>query len=334
MSLTLYLRGGYYHYRGTIEGERFRGTTGTADKNEAKRFIIEKQSEILRQETDRKERGFGRLKFNRAAELYLQAGKTARFVQEMVDFWEDAPVNKITSGKVQQAAITLYPKAAGATRNRNVIVPTQAIINHAAALDMCHPIKVKRFKTETKVKEPATWEWVKQFMAHANPHLGAACCFMFLTGARVTEATNLTWADIDLRNLKALIKQTKVGKERQAHLPPELVAALTKIESNRDPAEKVFKYSSRHTMKPQWNKVFKRADIPYLTYHSCRHGFATTLLHRGVDPITVAKLGGWADAQLVFRTYGHAMRDETITNVLTSDTKADTANVHKLKIVS
>ena len=41
---------------------------------------------------------------------------------------------------------------------------------------------------------PATWAWVQSFMAVASPHLGALACFMFLTGARISEALAVTWA--------------------------------------------------------------------------------------------------------------------------------------------
>lgn len=330
MPLTIYQRrtGRTWNYRGTIEGKRFRGTTGLQSRADAQRFIIKLQAELLSQEKTRKERG-DRLTFAAAALIYRKAGKPTRFIDLVENKWKDTPVDKITAGELRKAAIEMYPRATGSTRNRHVIVPTQAIINYAADLSLCHSLRVKRFKVETKVKKPATWEWVKGFMANANPHLGAICCFMFLTGARVSEATSLKWADINMLTSKALIRQTKVGRERLAHLPPEMIEALKKIEGDRDPQATVFKYSSRHTLKPQWNKVFKRCDIEYLTFHCCRHGFATSLLHRGVDPITVAKLGGWVDAQLVFRTYGHAMQDDTLSNLLT-DPLPDTNNVHTL----
>jgi integrase len=98
-----------------------------------------------------------------------------------------------------------------------VIVPTQAVINLSAEQEKCSHLKVKRFPVETKAKTPATWEWVQAFMAHSSPHLGALACFMFLTGARISEALALTWADVDLPAGKALVKQTKIGAERLRH---------------------------------------------------------------------------------------------------------------------
>lgn len=328
MPLTVYKRGEIWHYRGTVAGRRLRGSTGTKDKKTAQRIAADIESRQWKGHLDGPE---AVLTFAQAAILYRQSGKSDRFLDKVEVYWKDTLVKSITSGAVRNAAIVLYPNAKGSTRNRHVIVPTQAIINHAAELELCRPLKVTRFTSETKKKKPITWEWVKAFMAHANPHLGALCCFMFLTGARVSEAIDLKWSDVDLQARKALIRQTKIGDERIAHLPPPLVAAMANIESERDPASKVFKYSTRDTAKPQWNKVIKRAKIEYLTYHSCRHGFATALLHKKVDPITVSKLGGWKSAQHVFDTYGHAMEDDTLANLIvdTPETQAHTSEIKK-----
>jgi hypothetical protein len=39
-----------------------------------------------------------------------------------------------------------------------VIVPTHAIINHAAQLELCRPVKVERFPVAKREKDYATWE--------------------------------------------------------------------------------------------------------------------------------------------------------------------------------
>lgn len=318
MPLKLYRRDGgkIWHYSGTVAGRRLRGSTRTETKATAQRIIAELEAQQWKGHLDGPS---SVLTFARASMIYREAGKPTRFLDKIETYWRETLVKDITSGAVRQAAISICPTASGATRNRHVIVPTQAIINHAAELELCTHLKVKRFPVETKAKEPATWEWVKAFMAHANEHLGALCCFMFLTGARISEALDLRWSDVDLGDAKARIRQTKIGDERIAHLPPALVVAIANIKSNREPSAKVFQYSSRHTAKAQWLKPPKRANIKLLTFHACRHGFATALLHKGVDPITVAKLGGWKTPEHVFRTYGHAQDDETLANLI-SDT--------------
>jgi hypothetical protein len=71
----------------------------------------------------------------------------------------------MNAGSIRQAAIDLYPNAKNSTRNRQVIVPTLAVINHCAELQLCPPLRMKRFKVETKIKKPVTLEWINAFRA-------------------------------------------------------------------------------------------------------------------------------------------------------------------------
>lgn len=313
MPLKIFKRGKVWHFRGSVAGRRLRGSTEATDKAIAQRIAAEREKAEWSRHLD----GPGAtLTFAQAAMAYRSAEKPTRFLEKVEDYWRDTPVREINAGAIRQCAIKLYPNAGAATRNRQAIVPTQAIINHAAELEWCTPIKVRRFTVAAKTKEPVTGEWVDAFVANASPHLGALCLFMYGTGARISEAINLTWADIDLVNATALIHQTKVNAERIAHLPPRLVAAIANIPSNREPDMRVFRYVSRESARPVWDSAIKRAGIKHLSFHSCRHGFATTMLHRGVDIVTVAKMGGWADVSQVVKTYGHAMTDRTVTNAI------------------
>ena len=316
MPLKLYRRddGDIWHYRGTVAGRRLRGSTGSAKKEVADRYVSEIESRQWKGHFDGPE---AVLTFAQASIMYRDSEKATRFLDKVEDYWKNTIVKDITGGGVRKGAMVTYTGVSGATRNRQFIVPTMAVINHTASLDMCRNLKVDRFPVVTKEKVPATWEWVQAFMAVASPHLGALAAFMFLTGARISEALDLRWSDVDLAARRALIRQTKIGAERRPHLPPVLVAAMANIESNREPDAKVFKYSTRDTAKPLWRAAAKRAKITPLSYHACRHGFATALLHRRIDPITVAKLGGWKSAQHVFQTYGHAMEDDTLADLIT-----------------
>jgi integrase len=314
MPLRLKKRGGIWHYTGTVAGRRLRGSTKTA---------LYDQAEIAANAVERRELQGDRdpasvLTFAQAAIQYRQIKGEPRFLVLVEDYWKDTLVSAITPGEVERAAHLLMPKAKGSSRNRAVIAPTLAVINNAAKRGLCARLKVERFPFVVKRKEPATWEWVQAFMGHSSPHLGALCCFMFLTGARKGEAVNVLWRDVDLMSAAATIRMGKIGgEERTAHLPPALVAALANIPSNREPDAPVFVYSSSKTFDEAWDNAVKRAKLKRLTPHSCRHGFATGLLHAGIDPVTVAKLGGWKTPALVLSTYGHAMRDTTVSNLLT-----------------
>lgn len=318
MPLKLYKRGEVWHYRGAVAGRRLRGSTGATNKETAARIAAELDAKTWKHRLDGPQ---AILTFAQAAIQYRAAGKSPRFLEPVEDHWKNTLVKDITAGAIRQAALTLYPKATAATRNRQVIVTTQAIINHAAELGLCQRIQIKRFKVDTKIKTPADLEWINAFTAQAQrkPHLAGLALFMFLTGARVSEALAVTWADVDLRAKTVLIKQTKIGAERRAHLPQPLIVALANIP--KKVGRRVFFYNQRDDMIRMWRKICKEAKIEALSPHSCRHGFATALLHRGIDPVTIAKLGGWKSARHVLETYGHASDDTTLSDLII-DTKA------------
>jgi integrase len=314
MPVKIYKRGEIWHYRGTVAGRLLRGTTRTARKEIALRIAAELEAKHWKGHLDGPA---SVLTFAQAAMLYRTAGKQDRFLRPIEDHWKDTPVKAINAGAIRQSAIVLYPTAGAATRNRQAIVPTQAIINHAASHELCQPIRVARFPVTKKAKTPATWEWVQALMAHATkPNLAALACFMFLTGARISQALAVIWSDVDFKARKVRIKATAKGDDdRMAHMPAELIAALANIGGERNGL--VFEFKSRGNCKTQWAGAIRRAGIEFLSYHRCRHGFATGLLDKGVNPITVAKRGGWKDARHVFETYGHDVAAEDVTDVLT-----------------
>jgi len=194
------------------------------------------------------------------------------------------------------------------------IVPAQAVINHAAELELCERIKVKRFDEETEEKIPATLEWVKAFMGTASPNLGAYALFMYLTGCRPSEAVNVKWSDVDLKAKTVLLRETKGGTERTAHLPDLLFVTLANLP--RVTGRGVFVYQHYGDFQHAWDYAIERAGIKRLTPHCMRHGFAISLLRRGVDALTVARLGGWKDAGQVLRTYGHVNKNRKLTDLL------------------
>lgn len=336
MPHEIYKRGKIWHYRGSTPKGRFRGTTRTSDKTVAQRVAAQAE----KREWDSHLDGPGaHVTFAQATTDYLDAGKPERFLLKLADHFKDTLMRDIGAGQIKAAALKLYPDAKGATRNRQVIAPMLAIINHAAELGWCIPVKVKRFPNDPKVKTPATRAWVEAFAAQADAdnlhHLAALCLFMFATAARSGEACRMVWDDVDLSARTAKLSGNKPTPwTRTAHLPPQIVAALANLGGNRCPDDLVFGYAAPGSMKHTWDNVIARAGIDRLTPHCCRHGFATSMLHAGIDPVTIAKRGGWKDAAIVVRTYGHALEDTTVTDLLfdtpeAQGTKAKPATIGK-----
>lgn len=315
MPLKLYLRQGIWNYRGTIgpteRRSRLRGSCHTADKDIAARQIAQIETDYWRGHFDGPS---SILTFERAALLYLDAGKSPRFLAQIRRYFAGTLVKDISAGTIRKMAIDLYPDCGAASRNRQGIVPAQAVINFAAEAELCSPIKVKRFKEDTKVKTPVTLEWLEVFIERASPVIGTLALFMFLTGARISEALAVEWDDVSLNGCTVLIKQSKVASERISHLPTRLVSAMANLP--RVKGRPVFVYRRRADIQRAWYDPMKAAGIKRLSTHCCRHGFATGLLRKGVDVITVAKLGGWKSPAQVLKTYGHAIDNKRLTDLL------------------
>lgn len=315
MPLKLYKRGKIWHYRGTVAGRRLRGSTETASKETAQRIASAKEQTVWKSHLDGPE---SVLTFAQAAMMYRQAEKSDRFLTSVEDYWKETPVKSMTGGAIRDSAIALYPNAGPATRNRQAIVPAQAVINHCAERNLCAHIRVKRFTVVRNRKPAVTWEWVQAFMAHAvKPNLAGLACLMYLTGARISQALKIKWADVDFKGRRVLIRGTLKGggePDRWARMPEALVVALARI--TRDD-EFVFGFKSRGNAKTQWAGTCRRAGIKYLSYHRCRAGFASGLLSRGVSPATVASRGGWRSQQTVLQFYSEDIEDVDVTDVLT-----------------
>jgi integrase len=204
----------------------------------------------------------------------------------------------------------------GESVTRQVISPSQAVINHAAEAGLCQPIRVKRFRVQKTEKSFASLAWVEAFTSAARPCLAALTWFMFLTGARISTALRMTWSDVDLTDGYSILRKPKGQDDVRVHLPPMLVAMLANLEGDKEPWQKVFGYKSRHSVMRAWDTAVRSAGITRITPHGCRHGFATGLLREGVDPITVAHLGHWKSPRHVYETYGHALKDRSLTERL------------------
>lgn len=312
MPLKLYQRGKVWHYRGTVAGRRLRGSCKTADKAIASRQVAEIEAAEWKCSFDGPQ---AVLTFAQAAIMYRAAGRSGLFLDKVEDHFKDTLVKDITPGVIRAMAMTLYGHCSGASRNRLAIGPAQAVINFAAESELCQRVKTRRFKVEKKDKEPMTLEWIHAFQTEASPQLGALALFMFLTGCRPSEALAVNRArDLNLKDRLVTIRETKISLERKAHLPAMLVAALANVP--KVPDRPLFVYRHYDHLGDAWFSAARRAGIQRLTPGCGRHGFATELLRRGVDVVTVAWLGGWESPEHVLKTYGHALKRRDLTNVL------------------
>jgi integrase len=308
MSLTVKWRNGVAYISGTVGGRRIRTSLKTSDAKSAEILCAETEARLLRESV------YGKGKeetFADAALKYFKAGRSPRFVAALVTALGRRRLNTIQPGDLKQLAMELYPDAKGATRNRCVLTPAKAIINHAAELGLCHHIRVRSFPVTKVIRHAVDRTWIDAFSAKASKRLAALALFNYTTGARMGDSVRLEPQHFDLDNKRATLGRTKTGDPRVFYLTDELVEILRvlpprRVDNGKGPW-KVFGYSSTGSAYNQWRKACQAAGIPYHMPHEAgRHSFATdALVRKGLDPVTVAELGGWRDPTVLLRVYGH-----------------------------
>ena len=306
-NLEIKERDGIWYAVGTVNGERIRKSLGTRDRKRAEEQCALFEARLWKRHSYGEE---AVRTFEEAAESYLRQGGEGRFLPRILKHFKGRPLGKIKPGDVRDMAVTLYPKAAGATRNRQAITPAVAVINHGADRGWCAPIKVKAFEVPKSRKHaPVDRAWIDAFMTEADrsklPHLSAIVLFMHQTGARVAEAVNLTGECVDLGRRIAVLAKTKTEEDSVRSLTAELVGRISGL--NPREGARVFSYTDPKAVNRRMKSVAKRAGIAERTTHSAgRHSFGTNVMAAGAKVKDAMEAGGWKSAKLFMETYVHS----------------------------
>jgi len=247
--------------------------------------------------------------FADAAASYAEHGGETRHLAKVVNEIGDVQLDQIVPFDVSQLALRLFPSCSNSTRNRMVITPIGAVLNHAHERGWGPVVRLRRFKVDRPApKKAASRMWTHTFMRQCDkdrlPHLAALVLFMAQTGARVSEALRLKWPEVDLRGRTALLLKVKNGANSTRYLTDELVARLGDLRRESNPDAPVFRYTNRHSVNERILAVCRRAEIPYKSSHTCgRHAMANNALALGVDIKSTMIAGGWTTTALFLETY-------------------------------
>lgn len=336
-----------WYIRGTVRGQPVDESTGTADRATAEAIRIKREGETLERSV------FGAAAtatFLEAVVGYLQGGGDPRFLgqwNEGLGRWTGVTgqlaatkLSAIGQAEIERVARILYPLASPATRNRQAITPIAAVLHHAAERGLCAWRRVRRLD---EARPRFTWlrpAEADRLIACCSPHLAPLVTFLLYTGARLSEAIDLDWREVDLAGRRVAFLDTKNGTDRGVPLCQRAVVALGNLGYREG---RVFRrpdgqpYADKERLeggqiKTAWATACRRAGLavpvldkhgkpkmtrhkeprpvmrPTVTPHDCRHTWATWLFAESRDLRLLMELGGWRTMQMVTR-YAHVNPD-------------------------
>lgn len=247
--------------------------------------------------------------FQLAAESYIANGGEARYLQPIIEWFGPRNLDDIAPFDIRDMAMKLFPTQSNATRNRQAITPARAVMNHAYDRGWCAHLRIRNLKVEAREKRiPASPVWMFAFLRQCEqdglPHLAAMVLMMHQTGARISEACRVEWADVDLPNRRLILLKTKTSRFSVRFLTDELVTRISALP--RIPGKPVFQYTTRYSVNDRIAAVCRRAGITYKSSHMVgRHSFATNAVASGIDIATAMEAGGWRSTKVFLETYVH-----------------------------
>jgi integrase len=148
---------------------------------------------------------------------------------------------------------------------------------------------------ELKAVVEACPEWLRPIVM-----LGAC------TGMRRSEMLGLRWLDVDFKNNRVLLPQTKNGEGRIVYLNRLAAAALGSVVPGGKvlPTTRPFGEFTAAHVSVTFSRVVKRVGIEDFRFHDLRHTAASWLRMQGADIHTVALLLGHKDLRMAIR-YQH-----------------------------
>lgn len=153
---------------------------------------------------------------------------------------------------------------------------------------------------------------VEALRACADDWFRPLVTFLFYTGARVGEARQLVWGDVDLKAgvVRLRTRKGRRGKERVRSVPlnDKVRAELAglAVGARQGPvftAERGGKLFAQGVYDP-WRRMCERAGVEDFNPHDARRTFATLLLRKNVAPFQIRALLGH-DSEGMLKRYAY-----------------------------
>lgn len=340
------------YIRGTVRGQSLFECTGTSDPDQAEAFRAKREAELWTESVYGKR---ATVTFAHAVTAYMEAEPrtetTRTHLRRLLLHFGTTKLENIGQHELDnayKAILTKGTQATGATKLRAVLTPLRAVLEFAAIRGWCSKPAFQRPKVQQVRMQFLRPAEATALVEAAALHIQPLLIFLIGTGARMSEALELDWKDVDIVGKRAVVWQ-KQDDERHIDLPPVVLRALEGIKGR---VGRVFRpvrcksaYGSKSSkqigatyydtgrtgggqIKTAWATACKNAGlpghyrvwipkgkdkektkfVPDLTPHCLRHTFATWHYCLHKDLLRLKDDGGWRTITMVTR-YAKKMPD-------------------------
>ena len=292
LRLKKYGKSPYWQVRGTVAGRLIHKSTGTADRDKAKKFRRKLEAEtydiIALGEAPP-------VTFADAAIVYVNKGGETKYLKRISRYFGDTPLREIGQVQIDRCAQELYPNAKASTINRSLISPYITVVRAAIHAELPGAVlrPIVRRKETKPIVTPADDAHISKLLPHCSEGLAALITLMTYTGLRTGEALRIK--PEDCRDGYIAVGTTKNGEPRMVPAP----------ENWSFPAHG-FGFTTTQGVGRALRKASKAASIEYRDGHELgRHGFAARWLRAGHSIKGLKEAGGWKKLGVVDASYGH-----------------------------
>jgi integrase len=225
-------------------------------------------------------------------------------------FGSERQLTDITPVEIEGYKLQRRGSVSGSTVNRELAL-LKRMFNLAITWDLfleLNPVrKVKffrEFNTGLRVLSP---EEEERLLQNAAPYVQDVIRFALNTGLRIGEVFSLRWSQVDWENKILNVFAPKTEKMREIPVNAETLKVL---QAWRLGMKNEFVFYNPETGKPFVDLkaglalACRKAGISGVSWHTLRHTFASRLVDRGVDIVTVKELLGHSSITVTMR-YTH-----------------------------
>jgi integrase len=243
---------------------------------------------------------------------WLRDEQMLRHLKEF--FGTERQLANITAADIEGYKLRRKAKVSGSTVNRELAL-LKRMFNLAISWDLfldLNPFrKVKFFREVNLGLRVVSPEEEEKLLRNASPYVQDLIRFGLNTGLRIGEIFGLQWANVDLEKSILSVFAPKTQKSRAVPINSDARKVLEYWALGR---RNEFVFYNPETgapfvdLKVGFGLACRKAGIEGVTWHTLRHTFASRLVDRGVDIVTVQQLLGHSTITVTMR-YTHTNLD-------------------------